>query len=109
MRNKIASPIYTQRKPIMSLAFDVAILGATGIVGEAILSILEQRSFPVGKIYALASERSAGETVTFKNRSITVEDAANFDFSKAQLGLFSAGAGVSARYGPVAAEAGCVV
>ncbi|HVV67910.1 MAG TPA: aspartate-semialdehyde dehydrogenase [Gammaproteobacteria bacterium] len=93
----------------MSLAFDIAILGATGIVGEAMLSILEQRSFPVGKIYALASERSAGETVNFKNRAITVEDAANFDFSKVQLGLFSAGAGVSARYAPVAAEAGCVV
>ncbi len=93
----------------MSLAFDIAILGATGIVGEALLSILEQRSFPIGKIYLLASERSAGETITFQNQTLTVEDAAQFDFSKVQLGLFSAGAGVSERYAPLAAEQGCVV
>ncbi len=93
----------------MSLEFDVAILGATGAVGEAFLAILEQREFPIRNLYALASERSAGETVLFKNRPVLVENAAHFDFTKAQIGLFSAGAEVSARFAPIAAEAGCVV
>lgn len=93
----------------MSLAFDIAILGASGLVGETLLTVLEQRSFPVGKVYALASKRSAGSTVMFKNRPILVEDVADFDFSKVQLGLFSAGASVSARYVPIASEQGCVV
>lgn len=93
----------------MSLEFDVAILGATGAVGEAFLAILEQREFPIRNLYALASARSAGETVLFRNRPIIVENAADFDFTKAQIGLFSAGAEVSAQFAPIAAEAGCVV
>lgn len=93
----------------MSQKYNVAILGATGIVGESLLSILAERQFPVGKIFALASERSAGEVVTFKNRELVVQDAAQFDFSQVQLGLFSAGGSVSAHYAPLAAEAGCVV
>jgi aspartate-semialdehyde dehydrogenase len=88
---------------------DVAVVGATGAVGETMLGILHQRKFPVGKVYALASERSAGSTVTFGNRSIIVEDLATFDFSKVQIGLFSPGGSVSKIYAPIAAEAGCVV
>jgi|TARA_R100000005_G_C5003831_1_gene212566 aspartate-semialdehyde dehydrogenase len=88
---------------------DVAVVGATGAVGEAMLEILHQRQFPVGKVYALASERSAGSTVSFGNKSIIVEDLAEFDFSKVQVGLFSPGASVSAEYAPKAAAAGCVV
>ena len=88
---------------------DVAVVGATGAVGEAMLDILHQRDFPVGKIYALASARSAGSTVDFGNRSIRVEDLATFDFSKVQVGLFSPGASVSKEYAPIAAAAGCVV
>jgi aspartate-semialdehyde dehydrogenase len=88
---------------------DVAVVGATGAVGEAMLEILHQRQFPVGKVYALASERSAGSTVSFGNKSILVEDLAEFDFSKVQVGLFSPGASVSAIYAPKAAAAGCVV
>ena len=93
----------------MSKKIDVAIVGATGAVGETILDILHQRNFPVGKIYALASERSAGKTVSFGNKSLIVEDLATFDFSKVQVGLFSPGASVSKIYAPKAAEAGCVV
>ncbi len=93
----------------MSKTFDVAVVGATGAVGQTILSILAERKFPVGKVYALASERSAGNTVDFGNRSLTVENLAEFDFSKAQIGLFSPGASVSDVYAPKAAEAGCVV
>ena len=88
---------------------DVAVVGATGAVGEAMLDILHQRNFPVGKIYALASARSAGTTVEFGNRAIRVEDLASFDFSKVQIGLFSPGASVSKEYAPIAAAAGCIV
>jgi aspartate-semialdehyde dehydrogenase len=70
---------------------------------------LHQRQFPVGKVYALASERSAGSRVSFGNKSLVVEDLATFDFSKVQVGLFSPGASVSAEYAPKAAAAGCVV
>ncbi|WP_022975714.1 aspartate-semialdehyde dehydrogenase [Nevskia ramosa] len=93
----------------MSKTYDVAVVGATGAVGEQMLSILKEREFPVGKVYALASERSAGSTVKFGNRDLVVEDLATFDFSKVQIGLFSPGASVSAIYAPKAAAAGCVV
>ncbi|MBI5437207.1 MAG: aspartate-semialdehyde dehydrogenase [Nitrosomonadales bacterium] len=93
----------------MSKKYDVCILGATGAVGEAMLSILEQRKFPVGNLYPLASSRSAGSTVTFHGKEITVLDVEGFDFSKTQIGLFSAGGSVSAKYAPIAAAAGCVV
>ncbi|WP_349431696.1 aspartate-semialdehyde dehydrogenase [Methylomarinum sp. Ch1-1] len=93
----------------MSKTYDVAVVGATGAVGEVMLSILEERNFPVGNVYALASKRSAGKRIAFKGGSIKVEDLAEFDFSKAQIGLFSAGAGISAEYAPKAAAAGCVV
>jgi aspartate-semialdehyde dehydrogenase len=89
--------------------FDVAVVGATGAVGETMLSILAERAFPVRKVYALASERSAGKTVAFGNGELVVEDLAGFDFSKVQIGLFSPGASVSAVYAPKAAAAGCVV
>lgn len=93
----------------MSKKVDVAVVGATGAVGEAMLEILHQRQFPVGKVYALASERSAGSHVAFGNKSIMVEDLATFDFSKVQVGLFSPGASISEIYAPKAAAAGCVV
>lgn len=93
----------------MSKEYNVAILGATGAVGEAMLSILEQRNFPVGKIFPLASSRSAGSTVTFCGRELTVLDVEGFDFSQVQIGLFSAGASVSEKYAPIAVAAGCVV
>lgn len=93
----------------MERTYDIAVVGATGAVGEAMLSILHERQFPVGNIYALASERSAGSRVEFGHKQITVENLAQFDFSKVQIGLFSPGASVSKIYAPVAAEAGCVV
>ena len=93
----------------MSKKFDVAVVGATGVVGESMLEILSQRKFPVGKVYALASERSVGMDVAFGNRELRVEDLADFDFSKVQIGLFSAGGSISAEIAPRAVEAGCVV
>ncbi len=93
----------------MSKTYDVAVVGATGAVGETMLSILAERNFPVGNIYALASSRSAGKKVEFAGKMLTVEDLDSFDFSKVQIGLFSAGGSVSKIYAPRAAEAGCVV
>lgn len=93
----------------MSLKVNVAVLGVTGAVGETILSILAERNFPIDNLYPLASSRSAGNTLEFKGKAYMIEDAANFDFSKAHIGLFSAGASVSEIYAPKAAEAGCVV
>ncbi len=93
----------------MNKTYNVAVLGATGAVGETMLAQLEERNFPVGEVFALASSRSAGKTLEFKGSELTVLDVANFDFSRAQIGLFSAGASVSEIYGPIAAAAGCVV
>ncbi|MGD8558595.1 MAG: aspartate-semialdehyde dehydrogenase [Gammaproteobacteria bacterium] len=93
----------------MSKEIDVAVVGATGAVGETMVSILEQRNFPVRQLYPLASSRSAGSRIQFRGKNVTVEDLDSFDFSKVQIGLFSAGGAVSADYAPKAAAAGCVV
>jgi len=93
----------------MSDRLNIAVVGATGVVGESLLEILSERKFPVGTVYALASERSVGKQVTFGNGQLTVEDLADFDFSKAQIGLFSAGGSISEEFAPKAAAAGCVV
>jgi aspartate-semialdehyde dehydrogenase len=94
---------------IMARTFDVAVVGATGAVGECMLEILAERGFPVGRVYAVASERSAGTTVRFGRRELVVENLADFDFSQVHIGLFSPGASVSAKYAPIAGAAGCIV
>ena len=93
----------------MSKKYDVAVVGATGAVGEVMLEILAERNFPVGTVYALASERSAGKRVNFGRKSLVVEDLATFDFSKVQIGLFSPGGEISREFAPIAASQGCVV
>jgi len=93
----------------MTKKYNVAIVGATGAVGETMLSILEERDFPVENLYLLASSKSAGSRISFNGKSITVTDLADFDFSQADIGLFSAGGSISKQYAPKAAEAGCVV
>ncbi len=93
----------------METQYNVAVVGATGAVGETMLSILEQRDFPVAQIFPLASARSAGKTIHFKDHDIEVLNLEDFDFSKVDFGLFSAGASVSKIYAPKAAAAGCWV
>jgi aspartate-semialdehyde dehydrogenase len=93
----------------MSRTYDVAVAGATGLVGEAMIATLEARNFPVGRLHVLASERSAGRTVEFRGEKLVVETLDGFDFGRVQIGLFSAGGPVSAVHAPRAAEAGCVV
>lgn len=69
----------------MTEGWNIALLGATGAVGEAILTLLQQREFPVGELYLLASERSAGENIRFEGKSYLVKDVADFDWSQAQI------------------------
>ncbi|MER0373576.1 aspartate-semialdehyde dehydrogenase [Vibrio vulnificus] len=93
----------------MSQQYNVAILGATGAVGETILEVLQERKFPVGELYLLASERSEGKTYRFNGKTIYVQNVEEFDWSQAHIGLFSAGGDLSAKWAPIAAEAGVVV
>ncbi|MEJ6474903.1 aspartate-semialdehyde dehydrogenase [Pseudoalteromonas piscicida] len=93
----------------MSQKYNVAVLGATGLVGKQIIELLAERKFPVDTLYPLASSRSAGEEIDFKGEKIEVIDVETFDFANAHIGLFSAGGSVSEKYAPIAAEAGCVV
>ena len=89
--------------------YNVAVVGATGMVGRTMLSILEERNFPVDKVYALASSRSVGKRIPFKDSELIVGDLETFDFNLAEIGLFSPGASVSAIYAPKAVDTGCVV
>ena len=93
----------------MNQKFNLAVVGATGNVGREIISILEERDFPIENLYLLASSRSKGQKITFKEKELTVEDLKEFDFSKVHIGLFSPGGNISAEYAPKAAEAGCLV
>lgn len=88
---------------------NVAILGATGAVGRTLLQVLAERQFPVAEAFPLASRRSAGQSVRFGERELEVLCVDDFDFSRAQIGLFSAGGSVSAQWAPIAAKAGCIV
>ncbi len=93
----------------MSQEFDIAILGATGAVGEAMVEVLEERQFPVRNLYLLASDRSAGKVLRFKGKSARVTDVEDFDWSQVQIALFSAGAEASERWAPIAADEGVIV
>ena len=93
----------------MSRKLNIAIVGVTGAVGETILTVLEERKFPVANLYPLASASSVGKTVVFCGRELDVIDLATFDFSNTDIALFSAGGSVSEQYAPIAAAAGAVV
>ena len=90
-------------------SFHVAVVGATGAVGQTMLNILAERAFPVGKLTALASARSAGNTVEFNGDKVTVQDLATFDPAGVDIALFSAGGDISLEYAPKFAAAGAVV
>ncbi len=93
----------------MSKSFRVAVVGATGLVGQTLLEILIERHFPVVKLYPLASERSEGESVLFGKKPLLVENVAQFNFSNVDLAFFMASNAVALEYVPRAAEAGCIV
>jgi len=89
--------------------FSVAVVGATGAVGNEMIKILEERNFPVGKLKLLASERSLGKSLEYKGESLPVEVLKEDSFTGVQIGLFSAGGSISEKFAPLAAQAGCVV
>ncbi len=93
----------------MARPLKIAIVGVTGAVGEALLAGLQERKFPVDTLYPLASARSAGKTVRFKNKTLDIEDVSHFNFADADIALFSAGSAVSKEFAPIAAAAGCIV
>ncbi len=109
MQRKKLNSFFNYNGAVVSKTYDIAIAGATGAVGEALLRILEERNFPVGKIFPLASERSIGRTVTFQGEQLPVHSLYDFDFKQVQVGLFSAGGSVSRDIVPKAVEAGTVV
>jgi aspartate-semialdehyde dehydrogenase len=89
--------------------FSVAVVGATGLVGETMIEVLEERSFPISELHALASSRSLGKSVSFRGSHVPIRELEGFDFSNIDIGLFSPGGEVSRLYAPKAAAAGCVV
>jgi aspartate-semialdehyde dehydrogenase len=91
------------------MGYKIAVIGATGNVGQEILKILDERNFPVDDIIPLASSRSVGKEVSFGDRNLKVQDLAKFDFKGIDIALSSPGAKVSAEYSPIAAKAGAVV
>ena len=93
----------------MNQKYNIAVAGATGAVGNEIIQILEHRDFPIDNLYLLASAKSKGKKIEFKGEELIVEDLAEFDFSKAHIGLFSPGGKISAEFAPKAAKAGCIV
>ena len=93
----------------MSRQFKVAVVGATGAVGEVMLSVLAERRFPASEVVALASERSAGGRVAFGDDELVVRDLAGFDPAGVDIALFSAGGAISREYAPKFAAAGAVV
>ncbi|TMC09657.1 MAG: aspartate-semialdehyde dehydrogenase [Chloroflexi bacterium] len=92
-----------------SRRFNVAVVGATGVVGQEMLKVLRQRGFPVAEVRALASERSAGQTVAYNGSRLEVRALDARSFEGVELALFSAGAGISKEFAPIAAEAGALV
>jgi len=91
------------------VAYRVAVVGATGAVGNMMIRVLEARSFPVSEILLLASERSKGRALTFRGKEYPVEELTESSFEGVDIGLFSAGGSISAKFAPIAARAGCVV
>src|SRR5690242_15610806 len=104
-------PIFLTDRRDMSKksSYKVAMVGATGAVGETLLAILAEREFPISELVPLASERSAGEKITFGGKQVTVKNLADYDFDGVDIAFFSAGGSVSREHAPRAAAAGAVV
>jgi len=104
-----STPNQKDRQAAVTENLNIAVVGATGLVGEAMLEILQERDFPVGRLYPLASERSLGKSVGFRGHDLPVAVLDDHDFSDTDIALFSAGASVSEIHAPRAVDAGCVV
>lgn len=104
------NPVLKSRTGGKMKRYNVAVVGATGMVGQKMLQVLEEMKFPVDNLYPMASARSAGKTVKFDGRDYTVEELTEHSFDKPiDIALFSAGAGTSKKFAPIAAEHGVIV
>ena len=93
----------------MSQHFDIAILGVDTLGGETLLELLEEREFPVATLYPLVSTEGELDSVRFAGRAVSVESAADFDWSQVQFAFFMAGSAATERWAQEAADAGCLV
>src|SRR3954447_2423809 len=91
------------------MSVNVAIVGATGAVGQEFLTVLAERNFPIKNLRLLASARSAGKTITYRGETFTVEELTKDSFKSVEIALFSAGGSISKEYGPAAVAAGAIV
>ena len=91
------------------MSFKISILGATGNVGREILSIIEERKFPVGELFLLASSKSAGKKLSFGKKEISVLDLNKFDFKKCDLTFSSAGSKIASEFAPKITNSGCII
>src|SRR3712207_1072817 len=101
-------PYTTLFRSVMSAAVNVAVVGATGAVGQEFLTVLAERDFPIKNLKLLASARSAGKTVTFKGKTYTIEELTHDSFKDVQVAFFSAGGSISKEFAPSAVKAGAV-
>ena len=83
---------------------NIAIVGATGNVGRKLIDVLDKKNFPITELFLVASAKSAGKKINFKNNELTVEDLNNFDFSKVKIAFFAAGSSIAEKWGPIAAK-----
>lgn len=90
-------------------AYSIAIVGATGLVGTTLLSLLEERNFPLKNLYLVASQQSEGKTISFRGEPYTVHDLTTFDFRLSDIAFFCVGNNLAAEYAPKAAAEGNVV
>lgn len=93
----------------MTRIFDIAVIGATGSVGEALVQLLEEREFPVANLHVIASGESAGRSLSYKGKNLRVHDLETFDFSSVRIVFFAAGNKVTQKYAAQAGAAGCAV
>jgi len=91
----------------MTQTFDIAVIGATGTVGETLVQVLEERQFPLGQLHLLASSESAGHAVAFRGKNVRVREVEAFDFKQVQIAFFAAGPAVTQRFADTARAAGC--
>ncbi|WP_088361775.1 aspartate-semialdehyde dehydrogenase [Bacillus cereus] len=93
----------------MTKKYNVAVVGATGAVGQKMIETLERRNFPINELKLLASSRSAGKLLSYKNENLVVEELTEFSFENIDIALFSAGGNISEKYAPIAVKSGAIV
>lgn len=109
-KNHLFIRIAKERRVLVMKKINLAVVGATGMVGRTFLKVLEERQLPIENFYVMASSRSAGSKLEFNGKEYIVEELTEHSFDKPiDIALFSAGGGTSAKFAPIAAQHGCIV